>query len=68
MEQTFMIIGLIDGSEVVHITDEVHKTTLFYGKVLNAYAELDENTLKSKKVMRIYNGFGGLCITTVDCE
>lgn len=60
------LMSVVDGDEVVHITDEVKETTVFYGKMRTAYCELDETVIKTRKVMRIYNGFGGLCITTVE--
>lgn len=60
------LMSVVDGDEVVHITDEVKEKTVFYGKMRTAYYELDETVIKTRKVMRVYNGFGGLCITTVE--
>lgn len=62
------LIGHIDANETVHIIDDVNEKTLFFGKIGNAYSELDEKVMKSKKVLRIYSGFGGLCIDIADSQ
>lgn len=64
----FELMAFIDGDETVHIIDDVNEKTLFFGKLRNAYSELDETVIKSKKVNRIYSGFGGMCVDTVDCQ
>ena len=62
------LMALIGTDETVHIIDDVSEKTLFFGKLGSAYSELDETVIKSKKVNRIYSGFGGMCIDTVDCK
>lgn len=62
----FELMALISADETVHIIDEANEKTLFFGKLRNAYSELDETVIKSKKVNRIYSGFCGMCIDTVD--
>lgn len=64
----FELMALIDADETIHIIDEENEKTLFFGKLRDAYVELDETTIKSKKVNRIYSGFGGMCIDTVNCK
>lgn len=64
----FELIALISADETVHIIDDVNEKTVFFGKLRDTYSELDETVTKSKKVNRIYSGFGGMCIDTVDCR
>ena len=64
----FELIALVSADETVHIIDDVNETTIFFGRVRNAYSELDETVLKSKKVNRIYSGVCGMCIDTVNCK
>ena len=62
----YELIALIDADETVHIIDDVNVKTLFFGKLRNVYSELEETVIKTKKVNRIYSGFGGMCIDTVE--
>ena len=64
----YELMALISADETVHIIDEVNEKTVFFGKIREAYFELNETIIKSKKVNLIYSGFCGMCIDTVDCQ
>lgn len=58
-------ISVIDANTVVHIIDEKENKTLCFGTIRNVYSDLTEEVLKTKEVLRVYLGFGGLCIEVV---
>lgn len=61
------LMVFMDADETVHIIDEVHKKTLFFGKLGNAPLEIGD-TIYRLRVNRIYSGFSGICIDTVEKE
>ncbi len=54
------MLSYISADETIHVIER--EDTVFFGKVRNAYSEIDDDTLCEKKVLTMYSGFGGLCI------
>jgi hypothetical protein len=54
------MLSYISADETIHVIDR--EKTVFFGKVRNAYSEIDDDTLCGKKVLSMYSGFGGMCI------
>lgn len=60
----FDLISVLDADMTVHVMDD--EKSLFFGTVRAAYADFSGKKLKSLRVSRVFQGFGGLCIDVVE--